>query len=429
MRPFNLRNLPSSLKAGYLLSAGAAVLLSACSSSMERFADNPWNSDPVYTASVPKEPSEEKNNNDNGITSRPLASANKPSGDNFASNGYNYQRQQQATADISPTPGGQVRIEPGMTLFSVARANGMTVGELAAANGISAPYAVRTGQMISIPTRDQLAKIKSNVAQAEPAYAAPQRTSNAGSSHTVRAGETLFSLGRQYNISPYAIADANGLSRSATLRSGQIVTIPGQAGGNTGGGSTVAMSEPTTPAIAAPTPPSAKDLSRIDEPQVASAEPIPTTTNSEPPTQAADASAPQPGPEPGLPGMRWPVKGKVISEFGSKPNGLRNEGINISVPEGTSVRASDSGIVAYAGNELKGYGNLVLIRHDGGWVTAYAHNKELFVKRGDAVKRGDIIAKAGQTGSVSTPQVHFEVRKGATAMDPMKFLGPVTAAN
>ncbi|MBL8905319.1 MAG: peptidoglycan DD-metalloendopeptidase family protein [Rhizobiales bacterium] len=427
MRPFNLRKFPSSLKAGYFLSAGAAVLLSACSSSMERFADNPWSSDPVYTASVPKEPAEEKNN-DNRITSRPIASSpTKPAGDNFASNGYNYQRQQQATAQISPTPGGQVRIEPGMTLFSVARANGMTVGELAAANGISAPYAVRTGQMINIPTREELARIKSNVAQAEPAYSAPQRTSNAGSSHTVRSGETLFSLGRQYNVSPYAIADANGLSRSATLRSGQIVQIPGQAGA--GGGSTVAMADPVTPTIGTPATPSTKDISRIDAPQPGSVEQIPMAANPEPPAQAADVSAPQPGPEPGLPGMRWPVKGKVISEFGSKPNGLRNEGINIAVPEGTSVRASEGGIVAYAGNELKGYGNLVLIRHDGGWVTAYAHNKELFVKRGDAVKRGDIIAKAGQTGSVSTPQVHFEVRKGATAMDPMRFLGPVTAAN
>lgn len=426
MRPFSLRTFPSSLKAGYLLSAGAAVLLSACSGSMERFADNPWNSDPVYTASVPKEPAEEKNS-DNTISSRPIASSpTKPAGDNFASNGYNYQRQQQATAEISPNPGGQVRIEPGMTLFSVARANGMTVAELAAANGISAPYAVRTGQTINIPTRAELSKLQSNVAQAEPAYSAPQRTSNAGSSHTVRPGETLFSLGRQYNISPYAIAEANGLSRSATLRNGQVVQIPGHAGS---GGSTVAMTEPATPAITAPAMPSAKDVSRIDEPQPGAPEQIPVAGNSEPPVQTAEESAPQPGPEPGLPSMRWPVKGKVISEFGSKPNGLRNEGINISVPEGTSVRASDGGIVAYAGNELKGYGNLVLIRHDGGWVTAYAHNKELFVKRGDTVKRGDIIAKAGQTGSVSTPQVHFEVRKGATAMDPMKFLGPVTAAN
>jgi murein DD-endopeptidase MepM/ murein hydrolase activator NlpD len=127
--------------------------------------------------------------------------------------------------------------------------------------------------------------------------------------------------------------------------------------------------------------------------------------------------------------MRWPVRGKVISGFGSKPNGLKNEGINIAVPEGTSIRAAESGVVAYAGNELKGYGNLVLIRHEGGYVTAYAHAKEIFVKRGDTVKRGDVIAKAGQTGSVSSPQVHFEVRKGATALDPMKFLSSTTASN
>ena len=128
-------------------------------------------------------------------------------------------------------------------------------------------------------------------------------------------------------------------------------------------------------------------------------------------------------------GMRWPVRGKVISGFGPKTNGLKNEGINIAVPEGTSVRAADGGVVAYAGNELKGYGNLVLIRHDNGYVTAYAHAKELFVKRGDTVKRGDVIAKAGQTGSVSSPQLHFEVRKGATALDPMKFLSSATASN
>jgi murein DD-endopeptidase MepM/ murein hydrolase activator NlpD len=139
--------------------------------------------------------------------------------------------------------------------------------------------------------------------------------------------------------------------------------------------------------------------------------------------------APEPPANPTVSSMRWPVKGKVISEFGAKPNGLKNEGINIAVPEGTGVRAAESGVVAYAGNELKGYGNLVLIRHEGGWVTAYAHAKELFVKRGDTVKRGDVIAKAGQTGSVSSPQLHFEVRKGATAMDPLKFLNSTTALN
>ena len=127
--------------------------------------------------------------------------------------------------------------------------------------------------------------------------------------------------------------------------------------------------------------------------------------------------------------LRCALKSKVMSRYGNKPGGLKNEGINIAVPEGTSIRAAEGGVVAYAGNELKGYGNLVLIRHPGGYVTAYAHAKELFVKRGDKIERGAVIAKAGQTGSVSSPQLHFEVRKGATALDPNKYLGSTTASN
>jgi murein DD-endopeptidase MepM/ murein hydrolase activator NlpD len=122
------------------------------------------------------------------------------------------------------------------------------------------------------------------------------------------------------------------------------------------------------------------------------------------------------------PGFRWPVRGRVIAGFGPKPTGQQNDGINIAVPEGTPVKASEDGVVAYAGNELKGYGNLVLVRHPNGHVTAYAHASELLVKRGDNVKRGQVIAKSGQTGSVSSPQLHFEIRKGATPVDPMQFL-------
>ncbi|MBN8958070.1 MAG: M23 family metallopeptidase, partial [Rhizobiales bacterium] len=94
----------------------------------------------------------------------------------------------------------------------------------------------------------------------------------------------------------------------------------------------------------------------------------------------------------------------------------------LAVPEGTSVKAAEDGVVAYAGNELKGYGNLVLVRHSNGYVTAYAHASSLKVKRGDKVKRGQIIALAGQTGSVSSPQLHFEIRKGSSPVDPMPFL-------
>ena len=110
--------------------------------------------------------------------------------------------------------------------------------------------------------------------------------------------------------------------------------------------------------------------------------------------------------------LRWPVNGKIITGFGQRNDGTHNDGINLSVPQGTAVHAAESGVVAYAGSELKGYGNLVLLRHDNGWVTAYAHNDELMVKRGDKVQRGQVIAKAGRTGSVDQPQVHFELRQG-----------------
>lgn len=117
--------------------------------------------------------------------------------------------------------------------------------------------------------------------------------------------------------------------------------------------------------------------------------------------------------------FRWPARGRVISGFGGSGT---NEGINISVPDGTPVKAAEAGTVAYAGSEVKGYGNLVLIRHDNGYVSAYAHNGDLDVKRGQKVSRGQVIAKSGQSGNVTSPQLHFEIRKGATPIDPMPYL-------
>ena len=128
-----------------------------------------------------------------------------------------------------------------------------------------------------------------------------------------------------------------------------------------------------------------------------------------PQTPTADTANPE---------FRWPARGRVIQGF--KAGG--NDGINIAVPEGTSVKAAEGGVVAYAGNELKGYGNLVLIRHPNGFVSAYANNGDLDVKRGDTVKRGQTIAKSGQSGNVSSPQLHFELRKGSTPVDPTNYL-------
>jgi murein DD-endopeptidase MepM/ murein hydrolase activator NlpD len=124
----------------------------------------------------------------------------------------------------------------------------------------------------------------------------------------------------------------------------------------------------------------------------------------------------------GLPSFRWPVRGRIIAGFGPTPNGLQNDGINLAVPEGTPVKAAEDGVVAYAGNELKGYGNLVLVRHANGFVTAYAHASDILVKRGETVKRGQVIAHSGQTGNVTSPQLHFEIRKGSTPVDPSQYL-------
>jgi murein DD-endopeptidase MepM/ murein hydrolase activator NlpD len=138
------------------------------------------------------------------------------------------------------------------------------------------------------------------------------------------------------------------------------------------------------------------------------------------PTEAVTKTAEAAG---SMPSFRWPVKGRIIAAFGSKSNGGQNDGINLAVPEGTPIKAADDGTVAYAGNELKGYGNLVLIRHANGFVSAYANASELLVKRGDTIKRGQLIAHAGQTGNVTSPQLHFEIRKGSTPVDPTKYLG------
>ncbi len=136
------------------------------------------------------------------------------------------------------------------------------------------------------------------------------------------------------------------------------------------------------------------------------------------PEPQTTASLPKPE-EPSGAEFRWPARGRVIAGYNGKGG---NEGINIAVPEGTPVKAAEGGVVAYAGSELKGYGNLVLIRHPNGYVSAYAHNGELNVKRGEQVKRGQVVAKSGQSGNVNSPQLHFELRKGSTPVDPVPYL-------
>jgi murein DD-endopeptidase MepM/ murein hydrolase activator NlpD len=115
------------------------------------------------------------------------------------------------------------------------------------------------------------------------------------------------------------------------------------------------------------------------------------------------------------------VKGLIVAKFGSREDGSFNDGIDFSVPKGTPVKAAENGVVAYVGNELPGFGNLVLVRHADGFVTAYAHNDEVLVRRCEVVKRGQIISKAGATGKVTKPLLHFEIRKDSKAVDPEAF--------
>lgn len=125
-----------------------------------------------------------------------------------------------------------------------------------------------------------------------------------------------------------------------------------------------------------------------------------------------------------VPSFSWPVRGRVIATFGPNGGRLRNDGINIAVPEGTDIRAADDGVIVYAGSDAKGYGNLVLVRHNNGFVTAYAHASTLLVSVGDTVQRGQIIAKSGRSGRVTEPLVHFEIRKDTVPVDPTQYLPP-----
>ena len=184
------------------------------------------------------------------------------------------------------------------------------------------------------------------------------------------------------------------------------------------------------PLVSAPRPVEQPKVAALSEPA-----PIKPAVAAQPVQPVAAAPVPTPAPQPAAEkapvqepeqtasvagDFRWPARGRVIAGFGANGG---NEGINIAVPEGTPVKAAEAGTVTYAGSEVKGYGNLVLIRHENGFVSAYAHNGSLNVKRGEQVKRGQVIATSGQTGNVTSPQLHFEIRKGAQPVDPMKHLG------
>ncbi len=394
-----------------------AVSLAACSASMDRFSNYP----DVNTGSLPDQAEQNRQVAQNQLDT-PSQAPQQQSWQNAPVNQHSAYKPSQP-APQAYAAAGQVTVQSGQTLYSIARAHNLTATQLAAANSIPPPYTIQVGQVLRIPGTSQARYTPPSNTQPR-IQAADKRVQQPSFSHSamhvVRPGETLFAVGREYKLNPYRIADYNGLSHNVALRVGQRLRIPGA--------NAQIRAQAPAPHLALNAPTEQVQPTRTAKLVQPQAPVAPKTVPAQ--ELASNSSAVQqtsPGSLDG--GFRWPVRGRVISTFGEKPNGMRNEGINISVPSGTSVKAAESGVIVYAGNELKGYGNLVLIRHANGWVTAYAHNSHLFVKRGDTVKRGDIIAKAGQTGSVTSPQLHFEVRKGASAVDPMKYLSTNQASN
>jgi murein DD-endopeptidase MepM/ murein hydrolase activator NlpD len=279
-------------------------------------------------------------------------------------------------------------VQPGDSVYTIARANGVTTRDIIDANRLQPPYTLQPGQelVLILPRR-----------------------------HEVQRGDTLYGISRHYNVNVNELARVNGLKPPYTIYPGTVLNLPrpnaatqsasvSRPGASPGGGAAASGSQVPAPAA---------------KPGTAAA-----------PAQAS-RSGPRPAPKPvslSEPASRsgaflWPVRGKILSSYGSKADGRHNDGINIAAPAGTPVLAAENGVVAYAGEDLVGFGRLVLIRHADDYLTAYAHNDRLLVQRGQQVRRGEQIATVGQTGNVTSPQLHFELRRHSAAIDPRRYLG------
>jgi len=317
---------------------------------------------------------------------------------------------------VAQASGPRIKVQSGDTLSSLSRRYGVSIERIQSANNLPDAH-LREGQELIMPG----AKVAAAPAPAPRAAVASASPRQGETVYTVQAGDTPHGIAEKLGANEKAILARNDVPADA-LQIGQKLIIPA-------GAAAPSVAQAETPAgvrkvktTTIPAPGAASEPGSAHT----TAKAAPDITGGEPQRVASNTQLPNPDPMTGN-SFRWPVKGRVISGFGTKPDGGHNDGVNISVPQGTAVKAAENGVVAYAGNELKGYGNLVLIRHANNWVSAYANNEALLVKRGDKVRRGEIIAKAGTTGSVSQPQVHFELRKGSRPVDPTKYMSSMAA--
>lgn len=263
--------------------------------------------------------------------------------------------------------GRSYTVRAGDTLNAIAQRCGVTYIDLAAENGLGAPFTISPGQTLRIP---------------------------GPATYTVQRGQNLYRIALAHGMSVEEMAALNGMRPPYTIYPGQELRVRG---------------EPRRVASA----PSSGPANAPDN-QLRIVEAPPRHSTSPPP--------PPPPPAAGAPDFAWPLRGEIVSRYGTQPSGGRKDGWTIAATLGEPVRAAAPGEVVYAGNELQGYGELVLVRHNGNWVTAYAHNSRLLVEVGQQVSQGTQIAEAGATGNAERVQLYFEIRRGVTPVDPAQHL-------
>ncbi|RWN66317.1 MAG: LysM peptidoglycan-binding domain-containing protein [Mesorhizobium sp.] len=362
----------------------------------------------------------------------------------------------QPDAPRMATAGGEPRateivVRDGETISGLSRRYGVPADALMKVNGLSATNGLKTGQKLVIPAYaysgkkpapkladakpandtkhdlpakapemvavlPQQPKLKEgkSAAQVDASAAASQpkdgkaapKTTGAGGTYTVQQGDTLSAIARKTGVGVAALKQANGM-QDGLLKIGQTLKVPA------GGAATVASVKPAKvdPVTTATTPPAAKTT-----PSETLAAYTPPKKDAKVIQQAEDDDAVAPNAT-GIGKMRWPVRGRVISGFGGG-----KDGVDIAVPEGTPVKAAENGVVIYAGDGLKEFGNTVLVRHENGLVTVYGHARSIEVQRGQKVKRGQEIAQSGMSGTTDSPKLHFEVRKNSAPVDPSTYL-------
>ncbi len=399
-----------------------ALVAGACSTDVSR--DDPPSFSLIDNAGTPPRPSEPMRSDLSGADSGNLARA---VANREASTIATKPREASARAAEplrdDPVKGETIEVARGDTLFGLAKRHRVSVNELKSFNHLDTAT-LKPGQRLSLPAP------ASRLAVSAPKATRPNPSAPAGweGSYTIKAGDSLYLVALRHKVKLAELEHVNGITNPRRVRPGTVLRVPTQALEGSASAS-------PKPALAGAAP----DLSRLSRPA-----PRPVVLNSGQTAAAAGSSREQTGSLSETPvaatanaevrevraalaedttsKLRWPVRGRVIAPFGPRADGTHNDGLNIAVPMGTDIHAAEHGVIAYAGDELEGYGKLVLVRHDNGWVTAYAHNSQLLVERGDTVMRGQIIARAGKTGKADQPQLRFELRQSAKPVDPTQFM-------